>query len=82
MRPFCHLLIKAVRVDSPPLEFDGKPLSKALEERRLQRGISQKTLANELGVSRRTFQNWETGRTKPAKGFWPRIRTLFLTNSE
>jgi DNA-binding XRE family transcriptional regulator len=76
MRPFCHLVFQAVRVDSPPLEFNGQPLRKLLLESHLQVRLSRKALGTKLGVSTETIKNWEAGRVTPNKKFWPAIRTL------
>lgn len=35
-----------------------------IKERRIKLGISQRTLANFIGVSLVTYQNWEQGITK------------------
>lgn len=61
-RPFCHLMIRAIRHDSPPpSEF----ISKLLLDKRLHANLTQKQLASKLGVSVKTVKNWESGRTKP-----------------
>jgi transcriptional regulator with XRE-family HTH domain len=71
-RPFCHLLLKAVRVDSrPPLEF-----AILLTEYRTKQQLTQRQLSDLLGVSLKTFQNWERGRTKLLKKFWPTLLNL------
>jgi hypothetical protein len=75
-RPFCHLLLKTIRVDSPPFAPNGKALHKLLLERRLEAKLTQEALATRLGVSLRTVKNWERGRNKPLKRFWPGIRFL------
>ena len=75
-RPFCHLVLKATRVDSPPLEFNGQPLRKLLLESRLQAKLTRKALGTKLGVSMETIKNWEAGRVIPNKRFWPAIRGL------
>ena len=77
-RLFCHLVLKATRVDSPPLEFNGQPLRKLLLESRLQTKITRNALGAKLGVSMETIKNWEAGRTTPNKKFWPAIRALIM----
>ena len=78
MRPFCHLVLKAVRVDSPPWECNGAPLRKLLLEQRLQSRLTQDLLAAKLGVSLKTIKNWESGRSKPTREFWPTIQQLIM----
>jgi DNA-binding XRE family transcriptional regulator len=73
LNPFCHLVIKATRHDSPPLDNLQTPLCKLLLERRLADGVTQKEFAKLFGVSDRTLKNWEHNRNKPAKALWPQI---------
>ena len=76
MRPFCHLVVRAIRVDSPPLEIDGLPLAKSLFAKRLKLDLTQQSLAARLNVSLRTYQNWERGLTCPARKHWGLLRSL------
>jgi DNA-binding transcriptional regulator YiaG len=76
MHPFCHLVVQSVRVDSPPLEIDGLPLSKSLFAKRLKLDITQQTLSARLNVSLRTYQDWERGLTFPARKHWALLRSL------
>ncbi len=76
MRPFCRLVLKAVRRDSPPFEFNGQPLRKFLVDFRLQADMTQETMAANLGVSAKTLKNWEAGRTTPTRKLWPCIYRL------
>jgi DNA-binding transcriptional regulator YiaG len=75
LNPFCHLVIKAVRVDSPPCK-NGQQLAEMLAEYRQRLILSRDALATRLGVSLGTLKNWERGRTKPSKTFWKQIRLL------
>lgn len=70
MHPFCHLVIKATRYDPHPLTKNRMRLSQLVAEHRAKAGITQKTMAAKLGVSLKTFQNWERGRTTPRRRFW------------
>lgn len=76
MRPFCHVLIKATRWDSPPWRWGSVPFHKLLNQWRLESRLSQDAAAITLGVSLRTYQNWEHGRTKPSRMFWKRLRQV------
>jgi DNA-binding XRE family transcriptional regulator len=75
LHPFCHLVIKAIRVDSPPCK-NGQQLAEMLAEYRQRLILSRDALATRLGVSLGTLKNWERGRTKPSKTFWKQIRLL------
>ncbi len=70
MHPFCQLLLKAIRVDSPPFNEPGY-IEQVLKNHRLAANLSQVDLARKLGVSRKTLQNWEGGFSNPTKKFWP-----------
>jgi DNA-binding XRE family transcriptional regulator len=76
LHPFCHLMIKTVRVDSHPLP---DRLPKALIAYRLHSKMAKSVLAAKLGVSLGTLQNWEFGRTHSNRKSWPAIHALFRT---
>jgi DNA-binding XRE family transcriptional regulator len=76
MRPFCRLLLRGVRADSPPFAVNGKLLGERLMQRRLELGFTQTALADKLGICRKTLQNWENGRTRPTGKVWREIRSL------
>ena len=73
LNPFCHLVIKAVRVDSPPCKNRQSFAAMLLEYRR-RSILTREALATKLGVSLASLKNWEHGRTKPRKAFWTQIR--------
>jgi DNA-binding transcriptional regulator YiaG len=73
LNPFCHLVIKAIRVDSPP------PLNNLpdmLTAYCLRNKMTRNGLAGRLGVSLGTLKNWERGRTTPNRQFWKTIHSL------
>jgi DNA-binding XRE family transcriptional regulator len=74
MRPFCHLVFKAIRYDSPPLT--GQQLAKRLVDCRLGLNLTRAELASKLHVSNRTLHNWERGRTFPIRKYWQEIRAF------
>jgi DNA invertase Pin-like site-specific DNA recombinase/DNA-binding XRE family transcriptional regulator len=73
LRPYCHLLIKTIRHDSPLFNNQQAHLCKLLLEKRLAASLTQKEFAKMFGVSVRTLKNWEHSRNKPAKSLWPQI---------
>jgi DNA-binding transcriptional regulator YiaG len=75
LNPFCHLVLKAVRVDSPPFQ-NPQSLAELLTEYRHQSKLTREELAMRLGVSLGSLTNWERGRTRPSKAFWAQIRSL------
>ena len=74
---FCHLVIRAVRPDSPPFEIAGQALCQAIVQERVRRNLSQTTAAIQLGVSLSTLGNWECGRTKPTRKVWSKLHSFF-----
>ena len=72
MHPFCHLLLKAIRADSPPFDEPGR-IEQLLKDHRLETKLSQGELAEKLGICKKTLWNWEAGLTKPAKKLWHEI---------
>lgn len=43
---------------------------------RREQGLSQAELGDLLGRTRQTVANWEAGKTRLPKGFWPRVTSL------
>jgi len=81
LNPFCHLVIKAVRVDSPPCQNNTQSLAELLTKHRVKLSLSKATMAVKLGVSMGTFKNLEHDRTRPSKRFWPALK-LFLKQND
>ena len=65
LNPFCHLVIKAVRVDSPPCRNSTQSLAELLTKYRVKMSLARENLAAKLGASLGTLKNWECCRTKP-----------------
>ena len=76
MRPFCQLVLRAIRVDSPPWANTSQPLSETLRKYRLQANLSQVKLAAKLGVTVGTLGTWERSQAMPDRRSWPGLRTL------
>jgi hypothetical protein len=75
LHPFCHLVFKAVRPDSPPYSAQ-MPLSSLISKTLSQTNITRKALAAKLNVSLGTLTNWEMGRTRPERRHWGILRIL------
>jgi DNA-binding transcriptional regulator YiaG len=82
MRPFCRLLIKTVRRDTPPWQLNDQPIAKMLVEKRLELGLTRKVVAKQLAASLHTLKNWENGRTRPSSTFWSSIQSLISRRRE
>ena len=76
MHPFCHLVLRAIRVVPPPWINDLTTLSEALRKYRMQANLSQKTLAAKLGVTVGTLGTWERGQATPGRQSWLGLRAL------
>ncbi len=66
MRPFCHLALRHSRPETYGYFIDHPDLANRIRQRRRELGANQRICALQLGVSYKTLQNWETGRTRPA----------------
>jgi hypothetical protein len=76
MRPFSHLEVRVIRIDSPPWANIPTPLPQLLVNHRQRANITQKALAKQIGTSIESVKNWESGRAMPIKRFWPGIRLI------
>jgi DNA-binding XRE family transcriptional regulator len=73
LNPFCHLVFKAVRYDSPPCDSNGEMLKRALSDAQLRLGLTRPQFAAKLNITVVTLANWERGRTKPARRLWKAV---------
>ena len=78
LRPFCQLVLRAVRMDSPPCGHNRQQLANSLTGYRANEKLTQAEFVAKIGVSRKTLQNWEAGRTRPIGKFWREIRSLLV----
>jgi len=76
LNPYCHLVIKAIRNDSPLLGSKKVEFCKLLLQKRLDTGFTQSEFAKRLGVSIRTLKNWEHNRNKPSRSVWAHVKPL------
>jgi len=77
LRPlFCHLLLKATRSDSPP--WANCSAKEQIIHHRKTHDLTQKVFATRLGISRKTLQNWESGRSCPTKRAWKTLRLVLI----
>lgn len=54
----------------------GDDYASKIKRLRLDNGLTQKALADQLGVSFATVNRWENGQTKPSSLYWRHIRQL------
>jgi transcriptional regulator with XRE-family HTH domain len=64
--PFCHLKLKASRPLPAAYPKSMKTLGDHLRKRQLDLKLPQKKVAQRIGVSTASIQNWETGHTTPS----------------
>lgn len=71
--PFCRVTLRAVKPKSAAYPKKIKTLGDRIRTVRLDQGLLQKQIAEEIGVDTTTINNWETGRTSPALRCLPAI---------
>lgn len=74
--PFCHLTLKAKRPRNPAYPVELRTVGDHLRKRRLDLGLLQREVADQLQVDEASGYNWETNRTMPEIRF-----TLVSLNS-
>ena len=60
--------------------YSDDTLGQKIRRRRFESGMTQKGLAQVLGVNKGTVRSWEKGRTRLAIGFLRRIEGIFGKN--
>ena len=63
--PFCHFKIKAEKPKDSRYPAEIKTLGDHVRAKRIDLELTQKQVAERLGVHEMTINNWETGRTVP-----------------
>ena len=71
--PFCHSTLTASRPPVPAYPNELKTLRDHLRKRRLDLGLLQREVAQQLGVDKDSIYYWETGRYKPSLRVIPKI---------
>ena len=61
--------------------FDQKKTGKFIAESRKQLGLTQKDLAEKLGISDKTISKWETGHGMPDVSVIPELCEILSVNS-
>jgi DNA-binding XRE family transcriptional regulator len=79
--PSYHIRLEAAK--PPPAEYprELRTLGNHLRKRRLDLGLLQREVAEQLGVDETTIYNWESGRHAPSAQFSARIRVFLDTPS-
>jgi transcriptional regulator with XRE-family HTH domain len=71
--PFCHVTWREREPPGAGYPEHPRTLGDELKKSRVDLGLSQKTLAERLGVDESTVWNWEHGRTEPPASLRVRI---------
>ena len=76
VHPFCHLVLRAIRVVPPPWINQPGTLSQYLREYRVKENLSQKSLASRLGVTLSAVSRWERGKAMPKRESWAALHSV------
>jgi transcriptional regulator with XRE-family HTH domain len=71
--PFCHVTLSATKPRDRAYPVELKTIGDHLRKRRLDLGLLQREVAEQIGVTKCTIQYWETNRVAPAVRFRPLI---------
>jgi DNA-binding XRE family transcriptional regulator len=71
--PFCGLRLKAEKPPPKAYPRELKIIGDHIRKRRLDLGLLQKEVAEQIGVDKTTIMNWERGRREPAPWNIPAI---------
>jgi len=71
--PFCHLRLKSPKPLSQPYPRQLVTIGDHIRKRRLDLGLFQLQVAQQIGVDESTITNWEKGRGEPEIQFIPLI---------
>ena len=63
--PFCHLALKASKPKPPEYPKELKTLGGHIRKRRLDLGLFQRQVADQIGVDTTTIWNWECHKSSP-----------------
>lgn len=71
--PFCHVRLSAKRPQSEAYPTALRTYGDHIRAKRLDLGLIQKQVAEQIGVDETSIYNWESNRVEPAVRFIPRI---------
>lgn len=74
--PICHVTLSATKPRDRAYPLELKTIGDHLRKRRLDLGLLQREVAEQIGVTKCTIQYWETNRVSPAIRFRPLIRSF------
>ena len=71
--PFCHAALTTPKPKPPSYPNTLNTLGDKIRKRRLDVGLLQSQVADQIGVDATTITNWESNRTAPAIRYFPSI---------
>jgi transcriptional regulator with XRE-family HTH domain len=71
--PFCHLVLTASKLKSSEYPRQLNTLGDHIRKRRLDLGLYQRQVAEQIGVTESTIFNWESNESRPSVRYIPVI---------
>lgn len=78
----CHWVLKGQKRRNPAIPENPKTIGERIRKYRIENGLSQKDIAEKVGVRTDSVTNWELGRNEPQIQFMPRIIKLIGADKE
>ena len=78
--PFCHFRLTAQKPCALPYPIQLNTLGDHIRKRRLDLGLLQREVAEEIGVTESTIWNWESNHSSPQLRFMRKIRAFLGYN--
>jgi len=74
--PFCHLTLRARKPKDSRYPKELRTIGDRLRQRRLDLGLLQRDVAEDLGVSQSSVRHWELGQKSPKLQYGPTLRAF------
>ena len=78
----CHWVLKGQKSRNPAIPENPKTIGERIRKYRIENGLSQKEIAEQVGVRTDSVTNWELGRNEPQIQFMPKIIKLLGDSGE